>query len=178
MTVLSVGRDLASVQGIVLFAPGLYTKPSGTPVLQNVSVPALIVSGSMDCGTNSLEKEARPAFGGLASKTKVLVVLKGANHCQWIQPFEKGLGVCRTFEKNECHSISRALQHKLGSDLFQAFAAALRSGERGWEEFEHALAAGEANSTWKYFSSRTSPASKVLHNECPCSCAEADSLLI
>merc|ERR1712232_861699 len=96
MTVLSVGKDAAPVDGVALFAPGLYTKPSGTPFLRNIEVPALVVSGSMDCGSNTLDKQAKPAFDGLASKSKVLVVLKGANHCQWTQPTERFLGVCST----------------------------------------------------------------------------------
>ena len=51
----------------------------------------------MDCGQNALDKQAQPAFNGLASETKVLVVLKGANHCQWIQPFEKGCMLVQIF---------------------------------------------------------------------------------
>merc|ERR1719169_399798 len=106
MAVLSVGQDAASVKGVALFAPGLYTKPDATPYLKNITVPALIVSGSMDCGKNALDKQAQPAFDGLASEKKVLVVLKGANHCQWAYPFGKpfAAGVCKGME-DECHSI-------------------------------------------------------------------------
>merc|ERR1719350_2082161 len=140
MTVLSVGMDRAQVDGIVLFAPGLYTKPDAAPFLPNITAPALIVSGSMDCGQNALDKQAKPAFDGLASASKFLVVLKGANHCQWIQPFEQFLGVCSTFEKNECHGISRALQHRLGARLVAAFHRGIRAKD-GWAGFEQALAA-------------------------------------
>merc|ERR1712032_1403581 len=126
-----------------MFAPGLYTslglKPDATSYLANVTMPALIVSGSMDCGQNALDKQAQPAFNGLASESKVLVVLKGANHCQWIQPFEKGLGVCSTFEKNECHAISRAEQHEAGVKLFARFSEAIKS-EEAWNTFEAMLA--------------------------------------
>jgi len=168
MTVLSVGENSAAVNGVALFAPGLYTKPDATPFLKNITAPALVVSGSMDCGQNALDKQARPAFDGLASQTKVLLVLKGANHCQWIQPFEKGLGVCSTFEKNECHGIDRATQHKLGAQLVRAFNDGLKSSE-AWSAFEKFLASGEAAGTWTYFSSKTSPAGKIVHNDCPCS---------
>eukprot|EP00928_Gymnodinium_smaydae_P011425 TRINITY_DN14217_c0_g1_i3.p2 TRINITY_DN14217_c0_g1~~TRINITY_DN14217_c0_g1_i3.p2 ORF type:complete len:187 (+),score=16.84 TRINITY_DN14217_c0_g1_i3:1128-1688(+) len=177
MTVLSVGQDSAAVNGIAVFAPGLYTKPDGTPFLKNITVPAIVVSGSMDCGQNALDKQAQPAFNGLASRSKVLVVLKGANHCQWIQPFEKGIGICSTFEKNECHGIERANQHQLGAQLVQAFTQAVQS-EQGWSRFERFLEAGEAAGTWSYFSSRTSPEGKTLHNECPCSQREVDTVVI
>jgi len=168
MSVLAAGKDSASVNGVALFAPGLYTKPDATPFLKNITVPALVVSGSMDCGQNALDKQAQPAFDGLASKTKVLLVLKGANHCQWIQPFEKGLGVCSTFEKTECHNIERAKQHELGAALVGAFNLALKSSD-DWSQFEKFLAAGEAAGTWTYISSTTSPAGKTVHNDCPCS---------
>jgi len=161
----------------VIFAPGLYTKPDGKPFLKNITVPALIVSGSMDCGQNALDKQAEPAFKGLASKSKVLLVLKGANHCQWIQPFEKGLGVCSTFEKNECHGIERATQHKLGAQIVQAFTEALKS-DAGWTTFEHFLAAGEAAGSWSYISSKTSPAGKTVHNDCPCSSGDAEHVVV
>merc|ERR1712151_15019 len=115
----------------------------------------------------ALDKQAQPAFNGLASETKVLVVLKGANHCQWIQPFEKGLGVCSTFEKSECHGINRRTQHKLGSRLVSAFAMGLKSS-KDWDSFEKILSSGEADNTWSYFSSRTSDSGKRLHNDCPC----------
>lgn len=166
MAVLSAGMDSASVSGLAMFAPGLYTKPDGTPYLKNITVPALVVSGSMDCGQNALDKQAQPAFDGLSSKTKVLVVLKGANHCQWIQPFEKVFGVC-SMMKNECHGISRSEQHSLGTSLAYNFSLALQGNEQ-WDEFEKQLARGEADGVWTYFSSKTSPQGKHLHNDCPC----------
>lgn len=172
MTVLSTGKDGAAVNGIALFAPGLYTKPSGLPFLRNVSAPALVVSGSMDCGQNALDKQVQPAYDGLSSKTKVLIVLKGANHCQWIQPFEKGIGVCSTFEKNECHGISRSKQHALGASLVKEFSAGLKA-DAAWDHFERFLADGETSGIWTYISSQTSPTSKKVHNDCPCSGAGA-----
>merc|ERR1712032_838496 len=116
-----------------MFAPGLYTslglKPDATSYLANIEMPALIVSGSMDCGSNALDKQAQPAFDGLASKSKVLVVLKGANDCQWTLPLEKHLGVCKTFEKKECHAISRSAQQLIGAKLVQEFTRALKSAK-------------------------------------------------
>merc|ERR1719443_47793 len=155
MTILAAGKDAAASAGIAIFEPGLYTKPNGTPFLKNITVPALVVSSSLSCGQNALEKQARPAFDGLASRSKVLVVVKGGNHCQWAQPFEKGIGICKMFVK-ECHTIERAEQHQLGIQLVQAFVDGLKSDE-GWRRFEGTLAAGEAAGSWNYVSSRTSP---------------------
>jgi pimeloyl-ACP methyl ester carboxylesterase len=163
MTVLAAGKERTGADGIALFAPGLYTKPDATPFLKNITVPALVVSGAMDCDANALNKQAQPLFDGLASSTKVLVVLKGANHCQWTYPTEKGLGVCKTFEKNECHGIPRAAQQLHGAELFMQFAAGIRGK---WQDFEDFLSQGEKDGTWTFVSSKSSDPSKVLHNDC------------
>lgn len=163
-TVLAAGKEGASPDAVALFAPGLYTKPDGTEFLPNIQAPTLIVSGSMDCGSNALDQQAQPAFDGLASEAKVLVVLKGANHCQWTAPMEKLVGVCKTFEKNECHAIDMREQQRLGNQLLASFARGLKD----WNSFEADLQMGETAGRWTYFSSKTSEAGKMLHNECPC----------
>jgi predicted dienelactone hydrolase len=163
-TVLATGKEGASPDALALFAPGLYTKPDGTEFLPNIQAPTLIVSGSMDCGSNALDKQAQPAFDGLSSESKVLVVLKGANHCQWTSPEEKLIGVCKTFEKNECHAIDMREQQRLGNQLLASFAHGLKD----WNSFEADLAIGESAGIWTYFSSKTSAPDKMLHNDCPC----------
>jgi pimeloyl-ACP methyl ester carboxylesterase len=160
-SVLAAAQNSAA-RGMALFAPGLYTFPSATPYLKDVEIPTLIVSGSDDCGPNQLPKQAQPAFDGLASQKKVLVVLKGANHCQWADPAKGEIGVCTL---HECALIDRATQHRLGLELFSAFVHGL---EQDWGSFEQTLSRGEHNGTWAYFSSLTSESSKKLHNDCPC----------
>jgi len=150
--------------GMFLTAPGLYTLPYAKPFLKNVTIPSVIVSGSNDCGPNALPKEAQPTYDGLASQRKVLIVLKGANHCGWTRPTE-WFGVCAV---PECHHLDRDTQHHWGVVLASTFSDALAGGAPGWEGFESFLAAGEANGTWTYMSSVTSPQSKALHNDCPC----------
>lgn len=169
------------IDGLAVFAPGLYTIPNARPFLVNVSVPALIVSGSDDCGPNELSKEAQPAYDGLSSASKVLVVLKGANHCQWAGPSGGEIGVCNVPFYSECSHIDGETQRRLGVELVAAFLIALapraRTGDslsasigEGWDGFERELALGEANGTWAYVSSKTSPAAaeKTLHSDCPC----------
>eukprot|EP00933_Yihiella_yeosuensis_P039454 TRINITY_DN33476_c0_g1_i1.p1 TRINITY_DN33476_c0_g1~~TRINITY_DN33476_c0_g1_i1.p1 ORF type:complete len:351 (+),score=58.00 TRINITY_DN33476_c0_g1_i1:53-1054(+) len=153
------------VNGMAVFAPGLYTLPSARPFLVNVTVPALIVSGSNDCGPNALPKQALPAFDGLSSKTKVLVVLTGATHCGWAVPTERFFGICKMAK--ECGHLSPDKQRSIGSKLAEAFFTAL-SFEDSWVSFEDLLSEGEKNGLWTYISSVSSPAGKVVHNDCPC----------
>jgi len=177
MTVLAVGKDGANADAVALFAPGLYTNPDATPFLPSITVPALIVSGAMDCGSNALDKQAQPTFDGLASLTKVLVVLKGANHCQWTFPREKHLGVCKTFEKNECHGISYDEQQHAGAALLQKFSEGIVAPSC-WQKFEDFLTAGEQAGKWTFFASNFSDSSKVLSNDCDaCNGASQDQLL-
>lgn len=158
----------SSAVGMALFAPGLYTLPPARPYLKNVTLPSLIVSGSDDCGPNQLPKQAMPTFDGLASTQKVIVSLKGANHCQWTAPSKGEIGVCNVPSAfKECALIDASTQHSLGVELFAAFLMGVK-GEQGWKSFEGALALGEQTGKWTYFSSKTSPASKKLHNDCPC----------
>jgi len=163
-TVLATGKEGASPDGLALFAPGLYTKPDATQFLPNIQAPTLIVSGAMDCDSNSLDKQAQPAFDGLSSESKVLVVLKGANHCQWTTPMEKLFGVCKSVVQTECHDIDIDEQHRLGNQLVASFARGLKD----WTSFEADLAIGESAGLWSYISSKTSDAGKTVHNNCPC----------
>merc|ERR1719240_987185 len=146
---------------MALFAPGLYTLPPAAPSLKNVTIPTLIVSGSDDCGPNQLPKQAQPAFNGLSSEHKVLVSLKGANHCQWTAPLKGEHGVCNVPFFKECALIDAATQHSRGVELFGGFLMAL-SGDQGWNNFEQMLASGEGSGKWTYFSSKTSDATKTL----------------
>eukprot|EP00931_Biecheleriopsis_adriatica_P062094 TRINITY_DN37387_c0_g1_i1.p1 TRINITY_DN37387_c0_g1~~TRINITY_DN37387_c0_g1_i1.p1 ORF type:complete len:324 (+),score=82.84 TRINITY_DN37387_c0_g1_i1:41-1012(+) len=155
-------KSATALDGIALFAPGLYTLPSATPFLPDVSVPALLVSGSNDCGPNALPKQTRPAYDGLASTTKFLVMLKGANHCQWAIPTESFFGVCK---HKECGHLAAEEQRRLGVVLAEGFFASLRSGS--WPDFEAMLAAGENNGTWSFLSPKKSPGTD-LPIDCPC----------
>eukprot|EP01063_Lacrimia_lanifica_P039135 TRINITY_DN851_c1_g1_i1.p1 TRINITY_DN851_c1_g1~~TRINITY_DN851_c1_g1_i1.p1 ORF type:complete len:305 (+),score=96.53 TRINITY_DN851_c1_g1_i1:50-964(+) len=166
MAGLAVGMDAMPAAGVAVFAPGTFTKPSAAPFLPNITAPTMVVVGAWDCDSNSLDKQARPFYDSVASLAKVLVVVAGANHCQWAEPREPLLGVCKTFVPNECHNVTAGVQQQHGQDLLEGFAGALRS-ERGWDAFEGLLAKGEAAGVWQFKSSKTSP-SKELTNHCPC----------
>ena len=102
------------VDALVLFAPGLYTLPPAYSHRTNVRAPILVVSGSNDCGPNSLTKESLPLYQDVNSSVRALVVLKGANHCQWTTPTRAG--VCSVAE---CHHLERTAQQAAGVELLQ-----------------------------------------------------------
>ena len=52
----------AGLDAVALYAPGLYTNPSGYSHRGRVKAPLLVVSGAMDCGPNQLPKEALPLY--------------------------------------------------------------------------------------------------------------------
>lgn len=161
----------ASIDALALFAPGLYTLPPAYSHRSAVSAPLLVVSGAMDCGPNALPKEAEPLFHTVSSTVKALVVLKGANHCQWSTPTHGG--VCA---HSECHEIDRDAQQAAGRRLLAAFLpaalpAALSEGSSNgsgsaWDAFESFLAAGRTRGEWTFVTMR-SPAN--VTNACPCS---------
>merc|ERR1711934_190782 len=122
----------ASIDALALFAPGLYTNPPAYSHRARVSAPLLVVSGAMDCGPNTLTKEAMPLYQNVNSSVKALVVPKGANHCQWSTP-TKG-GVCA---HAECHAIERPQQQDIGRQILAAFVpAALGKTDDDWNQFE------------------------------------------
>jgi len=155
--------------GMVVFAPGLYTIPSANPYLKDVSLPTLIVSGADDCGPNALPKQSQPAYDGLSSAVKFLVVLKGANHCQWAQATS---GVCGG---QECGHLKPGEQRRQGMLLAEAFFEASREG---WDSLEGFLRAGEQQGRWSFLSSRTSEPGKALHNSCPCKAEATAEVLV
>ena len=151
----------AAVDALALLAPGLYTLPPAYSHKGRVQAPLLVVSGATDCGPNQLPKEALPLYNGVRSTRKALVVLKGANHCQWSSPTAGG--VCA---HEECHRLDRTGQQEAGSRLLQAFLPAAL-GVASWDTLEVVLAAGAAAGEWSFVTMRTGSASN-LTNDCPC----------
>ena len=151
----------ASYQALALFAPGLYTRPPAYPSKAAVHAPLLIVSGSDDCGKNALPKEALPLYNDASSKTKALVALKGANHCQWTSASK---GVCAAAE---CHHIERDDQWAAGRRLLDAFMPAAL-GASAWSDFTSFLAAGEKAGEWRFITMDSPPGANIT-NDCPCS---------
>ena len=74
-----------------------------------------------------VRRQSGPAFDALRT-AKALVIVKGANHCQWGDGVS--FGVCRF---PECHHMERAAQQQVGRQLAHAFAKAV-AGPRGSRE--------------------------------------------
>jgi len=151
----------ASIDALAFLAPGLYTLPPAYSHKASVTAPLMIVSGSEDCGPNQLPKEALPLYSSVNSTTKALVLLRGANHCQWSTPTDGG--VCSAAE---CHNITRDAQQSQGRKLLAAFLPA-SLGVSSWADFEAFLMAGEKSGEWDYVT-MNSAANKTLTNDCPC----------
>lgn len=152
-----------TVDAIAEFAPGLYTNPPAYSHKKGVQAPIMIVSGAMDCGPNQLPKEAFPLYRDVISTKKSLVVLKGANHCQWSTPTHGG--VCSVAE---CHALERSAQQDAGRRLLSAFLpAALSNSTESWAQFESFLAAGTKRGEWAYLTMNSAPGTNLTNN-CPC----------
>jgi len=91
---------------------------------------------------------------------QALIVLKGANHCQWTSATS---GVCSVAE---CHNLTHAEQHAAGRLILGAFLPAAL-GSQPWDTFEQFLAKGSKEGQWEYIT-MNSPANTNLTNNCPC----------
>jgi len=151
----------ATVDAMALFAPGLYTAPPAYSHRPHINAPMMVVSGAMDCGPNQLPKEALPLYQDVNSTVKAVVVLKGANHCQWSTP-TKG-GVCA---HAECHAIDRSTQQAAGRRLLQAFLSGVFGDASSWDAFESFLASGAKTGEWTYLTMRSKGGN--ITNNCPC----------
>lgn len=151
-----------AIDALALFAPGLYTLPPAYSHRANVKAPLMVVSGAMDCGPNQLPKEALPLYTDVNSTTKALIVLKGANHCQWSTPTHGG--VCSA---PECHAIDRSAQQNAGRRLLGAYVGAVLGSNANWDTFESFLAAGAKAGEWTYLTMRSQQGTNITNN-CPC----------
>lgn len=156
---MAAGTHGAVPDGLLLIAPG------SAPPVSNVTVPALVVAGTYDCGPGAVDKLKPEFYDTLGSEERILMSLEGANHCQWTIPTEAGFGICKSVK--ECNGIERDVQQQLGNRLLADFLGALKGGD-AWDGYEQALAKGEADGTWAYLSSKTSDAGKTVSNDCPC----------
>lgn len=112
------------------------TNPSAIAAAQNVTAPALLFSGSMDCVTPP-ESHQIPMYQALASDCRTLVSLTGASHCQFAENnFTCSLGeigcASPTLTRDEQHALTLSL-------LLPWLDYALNGSLWGWIEFEELL---------------------------------------
>jgi pimeloyl-ACP methyl ester carboxylesterase len=125
-TMLAAANN-TSIAGIVGLAPA-ETNPTAIGVCPNITVPALIFSGSSDGVTPPAEHHI-PIYQGIASTCKSFVSITGGAHCYFANPnfncdfgegtSSQGISISRAEQQQLTYAILNPwLQYVLGSDCF------------------------------------------------------------
>jgi pimeloyl-ACP methyl ester carboxylesterase len=125
-TMLAAANN-TSIAGIVGLAPA-ETNPTAIGVCPNITVPALIFSGSSDGVTPPAEHHI-PIYQGIASTCKSFVSITGGAHCYFANPnfncdfgegtSSQGISISRVEQQQLTYAILDPwLQYVLGSDCF------------------------------------------------------------
>ncbi len=108
------------------------TNPSAIAAAAQITIPALLFAGSLDCVTPPADHQ-RPMYAALSSGCKAYAELLGASHCQFAEyNFLCGLG------ETGCPAptITRAQQHQTTLDLLSPWLDhVLRGNSQAWNEF-------------------------------------------
>ncbi len=73
-------RFSSSIRSIAVLAP-LNTRPSSIYAASDLEIPAMILAGKNDCVTRP-EIHQIPIYLNLKSLSKIIITIKGGNHCQ------------------------------------------------------------------------------------------------
>lgn len=73
-------RYSSSIRSLALLAP-LDTRPSSIDAASGLEIPSMIIAGKNDCITRP-EVHQVPIFSSLKSLSKIIITIKGGNHCQ------------------------------------------------------------------------------------------------
>jgi pimeloyl-ACP methyl ester carboxylesterase len=125
-TMLAAANN-TSIAGIVGLAPA-ETNPTAIGVCPNITVPALIFSGSSDGVTPAAEHHI-PIYQGIASTCKSFVSITGGAHCYFANPnfncdfgegtSSQGISISRAEQQEKMFwFLDPWLQYVLGSDCF------------------------------------------------------------
>jgi dienelactone hydrolase len=136
-TMLAAANN-ANIAGIVGLAPA-ETNPSAIGVCANISVPALIFSGSNDGVTPPAEHHL-PIYQGISSTCKSFVSITGGAHCYFANSnfncdfgestSSQGISITRAEQQQKTFAILDPwLQYVLGEDCFalNAFQSSLNT---------------------------------------------------
>jgi pimeloyl-ACP methyl ester carboxylesterase len=125
------------VKAVVNFAAA-NTTPSAISAATNITVPALLFSGSGDCVTPPAQHQ-EPMYDSLASSCKTRIEVTGGGHCY----FANDNFLC-TFGENSCGpniTITREEQHDITFDFLLPWLDHFLKGEQeAWEIFSDSLA--------------------------------------
>ncbi len=125
-----------SIGCLALLAP-YDTNPSASGAAPNVTIPALVIAGSLDCVTPP-EKHQLPVYESLASTDKLYISIAGGTHCG----MTSSRFICPVAE-NAClrgRSIGRKEQHNLlGSYLLPWLDSRLRGSKESYDHLKKRL---------------------------------------
>jgi predicted dienelactone hydrolase len=85
-------RFSPSVRSLAILAP-LDTRPSSINAASEIEIPSMILAGKNDCVTRP-EIHQVPIYSNLKSHSKIIIIIKGASHCQMAERSTK----CRLAE--------------------------------------------------------------------------------
>ena len=112
------------------------TNPSAIEAAADVSQPALIFAGSLDCVTPPAQHQI-PIYEALASPCRALITVTGASHCQFADYnylCSLGEGGC------DSPTISRSEQHAIVLRLLDPWLRAQLDGDgEAWAEYQALL---------------------------------------
>jgi len=120
------------------------TTPSAIQAASQITVPALVFAGSLDCVTPPAQHQI-PMYSALASDCKTYVSVTGASHCQFAEQ-----NVLCSLGESGCQTpaITRAQQHALTLSLLGPWLDyALKADLGAWQEFQGLIAAGSGITT-------------------------------
>jgi len=160
----TIAREAAHVpSALIAFAPGFWgetqqsQRNASAPL---VFMPALLLVGDQDCA-NEAHTQQLPLFRSLGSAARALVVLRGANHCQWASALDP-----QRCNFDGCGDLTAAEQQGLGWAVALRFlSAALPSSAAGWPAFTRYLES-VGKSRWQYLIAAT--AGENVSTRCPC----------
>ena len=121
---------------IVTFAAA-NTTPSSITAAQSVTIPVLVISGSVDCVASPSTNQI-PMYDSLASDCKVFISVKNGCHCY----FGDANTMC-TFGESTCDAtppLSRSIQHSVTLDFVKLYLDYyLKNNSSSWTIFNDSL---------------------------------------
>jgi len=152
-----------SVPNVMVTFAAANTNPSSIHAATNVSIPAMVIAGEMDCVAPPDEHQT-PMFDSLSSPCKTFISIKNGGHCN----FADYNFICTTGEES-CHPggvpLSRAEQQLTAMNFVMPYLDYfLKGNNASWNNFLDSL-----NNSTKVTSihSCTINPSAINTNECP-----------
>jgi dienelactone hydrolase len=120
------------------------TNPSSITAAKQVTIPALVISGSADC-VAAPSTDQIPMYDSLASNCKVFLSITGGGHCY----FGDNNTICNMGELTCSHPLTRAAQHDVVLDFVELYLDFyLKNNSASWNIFNDSLAASP-RITWQ-----------------------------